>query len=207
MNIRFHTSEIKSMELFLDSIEENIIKSGFSFMLIIDNAKNYDLKKLVYDIKNHFDIFILLETDIPGELSSVDKYFFQGFHGVYYNEKNSLSDNDIKILKHSTELFPKGSLFLEYSGNELNEVDKILELNFIPVLKSCDIKLLEHTKGRIEKSKKLSRYLKYVPLLEQIKCDYNFGHKLKIKMMLETDNLRQKLMIKNVEESFNSSGL
>ncbi len=207
MNIRFYTSEIDSMELFLDSIEANIIKSGFSFMLIIDDAKNYDLKKLVYDIKNHFDIFILLETDIPEELSSVDKYFFQGFHGIYYNEKNSLSGDEIKILKHSTELFPKGSLFLEYSGNDLNEVDKILELNFIPVLKSCDINLLEHTKGRIEKSKKLSRYLKYVPLLEQVKCDYNLGHKLKIKMMLETDNLRQKLMIKNVEESFNSSGL
>jgi hypothetical protein len=176
-------------------------------MIIVDDSKTHNLKELVRAIKSHFDIFILLETEIPKTPVAVDRYFFQGFHGIYYREEKKLSSKGVEVLKHSAELFPRGSLFFEYSGTKTHDIDKILQLNFIPVLKSCDIKLLEHIKNKLDKSKKLSRYLKYMPLLEQVKCDYNFGHKLKIKMMLETDNLRQKLMVKNVEESFSSSGL
>ena len=207
MNIKFYTSKISSTENFLSLIEKNIIKAGFSFMIISNDAKSQHLKDIVRDIKSHFDIFILLETNIPKSNSFVEKYFFEGFHGIYYTEKSELSETDKNVLKHSTELFPIGSLFLEYSGSKFNDIDEILNMNLIPVLKSCDFQILEYTENKIDNLKKLNRYLKYVPLLGQSKCQYNLGHRLKIKMMLETDNLRQKLMVKNIEDSFNSSGL
>ena len=198
---------MSSIENFLSLIEKNIIKAGLSFIIISNDTKDQHLKDIVSEIKSHFDIFILLETDIPKSNSLVEKYFFEGFHGIYYKEKTELSETDKNVLKHSTELFPIGSLFLEYSGSKFNDIDQILNMNLIPVLKSCDFKLLEYTENKIDNSKKLNRYLKYVPLLGQNRCQYNLGHRLKIKMMLETDNLRQKLMVKSIEDSFNSSGL
>ncbi len=207
MDIRFKISEIESVSDFLSEIENRVIEKGISFIIIINDTDKRDIRSLIGDIKSHFDIFILQELYIPKSRAEVDNCFFNGFHGVYYLSKKMFSNVDIKVLAYTAELFPKGSLFLEYEGSVSGEVDQILEMNFIPVLKSCDVKLLEYTRKKIDETRKLSRYLKYVPLLEQVKCEYHIGHKLKRKLLLETDNLRQKLMIKSVEDSFNSSGL
>lgn len=207
MEIKFKISEIKSFSEFLRDIENKIIKKDLSFVMVINDTEVRDIRDLISEIKNHFDIFILEESDIPKSKIQVDNSFFNGFHGIYYRDKINISNIDIEMLEYTSLLFPKGSMFLEYSGVDVLEVDKILEMDFIPVLKSCDAGLLDYIRDKINKSKKLSRYLKYVPLLEQIKCEYRIGDKLKRKVILETDNLRQKLMIKSVDDSFNSSGL
>lgn len=207
MNIKFETGKIRSLSEFLDEIDRRVVKSGFYFMLIINETKQKDIKYLVDEIKSHFDIFVFLETDIPRSKTDVDKSFFDGFHGIYYRNKNIISDVEKDILLYSSTLFPKGSLFLEYRGRELEDINKILDMNFLPVLKSGDLELLNYTKERINEIKKLSKYLRYVPMIEQEKYDYQMRDKLKKKVLLETDNLRKKLMIKNVEASFNSSGL
>jgi hypothetical protein len=207
MDIKFEISKIKSLSEFVDEIDIRVVKTGFSFMIVINDTEEQDIKYIVDEIKSHFDIFILEETDRLDSRIQIDNSFLNGFHGIYYRAKTEISTIEKDNLLYSSTLFPKGSLFLEYTGIDSMEIDKILDMNFIPVLKSCDAGLLNYTKRKIDKIRKLSRYLKYVPLLEQVKCDYHIGDKLKRKVLLETDNLRQKLMIKNIEDSFNSSGL
>ncbi|WP_320046462.1 hypothetical protein [uncultured Ilyobacter sp.] len=207
MEIKFRMSEIKSFSEFLTDIENKVVKNGFSFIILINDTQKRDIREFVQEIKNHFDIFILEGAYIPSSKKQVENCFFNGFHGTYYLDKKEILNIDEEILKYTSLLFPKGSIFLEYSGSDRTIVDKILKMDYIPVIKSCDLELLDYTRMKIKKSKKLSRYLKYVPLLEQIKCEYRMGDKLKRKVILETDNLRQKLMIKNVDDSFNSSGL
>ena len=54
---------------------------------------------------------------------------------------------------------------------------------------------------------KIAPNLKAVPLLDQDQQNYSLTDKIRMKMILESINLRQKLMLKNVDESFESSGL
>jgi len=207
MEIKFKISEIKSLSDFLDIIENRILKKRLSFILLENDTGEKDIRKLIREIKNHFDIFILEISDFPKLKSRIDESFFNGFHGVYFKSIKDISSIDMEIIDHAIKLFPKGSLFMDYNGSEISQVDKILERELIPVSTNCDPILLNYIKEKVNENGTLSRYLKYVPLLDETVCSYHIGHKLKRKLVLESYNLRQRLMVKSVEDSFNSSKL
>jgi hypothetical protein len=70
--------------------------------------------------------------------------------------------------------------------------------------------LLTEINELILKNKNLKNYIKFIPLINQIECNYNsknIFNKLEKKLVLELNNLRQKLLIKEVNDSYESSGL
>lgn len=163
-------------------------------------------KKVVDKIKNFFDIFIVLKSDIPSHKRCIEEYFSYGVHGLYFNTSaGAYSQEQVEIVTFATGLFARGWVFASIQKDK-NLVTQLLSLKVIPVLSEQDPGLVQFIKSH-QAFNKISPNLKSVPLLESEQCDYTLADKIKMKMLLETMNLRQKLMVKNIDESFGSSGL
>lgn len=158
------------------------------------------------NIKKCFDVFIVLKSDIPKYKLGLEEYFSYGVHGLYFSTSTeAYSKEQVEIMTFATELFTRGWVFASTQNNK-NMIRQLLSLKIIPVPSEQDSKLIEFIKS-YKFFNKISPNLKSVPLLDKDQPDYSLTDKIKMKMILETINLRQKLMLKNVDESFGSSGL
>ncbi|ABR49626.1 hypothetical protein Amet_3498 [Alkaliphilus metalliredigens QYMF] len=198
-----------SMESILSFIENEIAAYQTKYIILSfqENVKDTERKKIVEMIKNHFDIFIVLRSDIPKDQQRIEEYFSYGVHGIYFDTiPNKYAKEDIEIMTFATELFPRGWVFANTRNIE-SMIEVLLALRIIPVLLESDTALVKFIKSHTGFSKISQKLIKSVPLLDEKQDCYSLTDKIKIKMLLESLNLRQKLMIKNIDESFNSSGL
>lgn len=197
------------VEEILDIIEREIIQQQIKFTILSVEENILDSHKrwIIQRIKEHFDIFILLKTHIPTNKKDVEAYLSYGIHGVYFDEKSKGYDKkQMDMIEFAVDIFPNHLVFVGVEGNEAS-IEALLDVGVIPIVSSEDKDsirfIMEHEKFHGG----TSSILRYIPLLGQNPCSYRVLDRIKMKMMLETINLRQKLMVKNVEESFNSSGL
>ncbi|AKL94799.1 hypothetical protein CACET_c13340 [Clostridium aceticum] len=204
-----HVIENTSIETILTFIEEEITKyqTKYAVLSFEENIGNASGKRIVEVIKKHFDIFVILKSAIPDHQRHIEEYFSYGVHGIYFDDHpNHYSKENIEIMTFATELFPRGWVFANTRNSE-EMIEELLGLNILPILMKEDAKLVNFIKSH-EKFNKISRNsIKSVPLLDQEQTEYSLTDKIKMKMLLETFNLRQKLMIKSIDASFNSSGL
>ncbi len=163
-------------------------------------------KRAVDSIKKYFDIFIILKSGIPGHRRRVEEYFSYGMHGIYFKtDAIDYSGEQLKIMNFATELFFRGWVFAGTQNNK-TKIKQLLSQKIIPVPSESDPKIIAYIKSS-QSFKEISPRLKTVPLLDRAQCDYSLADRIRMKMLLETMNLRQKLMVKNVDDSFGSSGL
>ena len=164
-------------------------------------------KKVVETVKNYFDIFVVLKSNMPEHKQTIEEYFSYGVHGLYFNTDVELyAQEEIEIMTFATELFARGWVFAKTQNSEVM-IKELLRLKIVPVLAEQDAKLVDFIKSHEYFNKISSNLIKSIPLLEQNQSDYSLTEKIKMKMLLESMNLRQKLMVKSVDESFGSSGL
>jgi len=202
----FKDTPIKTILAF---IEDEILKYQTKYILLSfsEDYQYPDRKKTVERIKKYFDIFIILKTEIPTEKYGIEEYFSYGVHGVFLmNNSDFHSKMDIEIITYAAELFTPGWVFAN-SKNNKSLIDELLSLKIIPVMHEEDKRIIDFIKSHDNFGKISSNLMKSVPLLDKYQPEYSLADKVKMKMLLETLNLRQKLMIKNIDDSFVSSGL
>ncbi len=192
----------------MDCINDEIANRQARYIVI---SFQYDInaadrKEIVDRIKKCFDIFVVLKTDIPDSKQDVEEYFSYGVHGLFFNiGTETYLKEQVKIMTFATELFPRGWVFASIKNNK-SIINKLLSLKIIPVPSQYEPKLTKFIKSH-KCFNKIAPNLKSVPLLDQDHSNYSFTDKIRMKMILESINFRQKLMLKNVDESFESSGL
>lgn len=194
------------LEAVLALIEDEILKYQSKYILLsFSNDYQYlDRKKTVERIKKYFDIFIILKTEIPKDKYKIEEYFSYGVHGVYLI--NPHTKMDLEIITYATELFTPGWVFTNSKNNKIL-IEELLSLKIIPVVHEEDENLIDFIKSHHNFSKISSSLIKSIPLLDKNQTEYSLVDKVKMKMVLESLNLRQKLMIKSIDDSFVSSGL
>lgn len=200
--------EDTSAETLLGFIEKEIsqYQTKYSLLSFQDQVTDYARKILVEEIKKHFDIFVVLQSDIPRHKQRIEEYFSYGVHGLYFNPSiSSYSKKQVEIMTFATDLFALGWVFAA-SLNDKSIIEDLLSLKIIPIPAEDDDSLIDFIKSH-KYFGKISPNLKSIPLLDRKRADYSLADKIKMKMLLETMNFRQKLMVKRIDESFGSSGL
>lgn len=202
-------TEDTTMDSILGFVEETIFKYQTKYIVLAfeDDVKEYFREKIVQTIKKHFDVFVILKSGLPEQEQYLEKYFSYGVHGLYLDtDINLRSLGQIRIISFAVELFARGWVFAKSNNNE-SMIKELLKLKIIPVLTEYDSRLVNFIKSHKYFNEISSNLIKFVPFLEPKQIDYSFTDKIKMKMLLESMNLRQKLMVKNVDESLSSSGL
>lgn len=211
--------EIGSKEKFLKRVEEEVINMGFEFMILkINEFKVSKIKIIIEEIKRHFDIFIIIKTQIPESDKELEYYFSTGAHGVIFEENikgNKNYKETFGLLIQATKIFSTGTIFYETFETDEKFILELIDKNIIPIVRSSNTALLDYIEMKLKKRKNLSTYLKYIPVIKQFDEEYaatnmkekGLKQRLEKKFILELNNLRQKLMIKEVNDSFNSSSL
>jgi len=193
----------------LDFIEDVITTHQTKYIVLSfqDELSGSDRKKTVEMIKKHFDIFIILKSDMPNHKQLIEEYFSYGVHGLYFaSDINLCSKQHLEILTFAVDLFVRGWVFAN-TANDKELIKKLLAMKIIPVPVKYDARLSSYIKSHKCYNKFSSNMLKVIPLLDRGQADYSLTDKIKLKTLLETMNLRQKLRVKNIDESFGSSGL
>lgn len=201
-------SKKSSIQKIIKLINENFIQERKKYTLIKfhKDISRLECEKMVSSIKKYFDIFIILKTVASQDIKIIEEYFSYGVHGIYFKEEVSFfTSAQLDQISYSTKLFPEGLVFV-YVSNNKSLAEKILDQNAIPVVSKNNKALIDFIKNKGSASNCL-KYLKYIPVLEENVCEFSFIDNIEIKIKLESLNLRQKLMVKNIEDSFNSSGL
>ncbi|AOT69175.1 hypothetical protein [Geosporobacter ferrireducens] len=197
------------MESILSSAEDVITKYQANYILLSFqyDVDHTDRKKTVETIKKYFDIFLLLKSDIPNDKQRIEEYFSYGVHGIYFDiSVNIYTREQAEIMSFAVELFTRGWIFAS-SRNDETMIEELLSLKIVPIISRHDDRLIEFIKTHEDFNKLSPGLLKSIPLFDQSQSEYSLTDKIKMKMLLETLNLRQKLMIKSVDESLSSSGL
>ncbi|MFZ5969184.1 MAG: hypothetical protein ACOYVK_18665 [Bacillota bacterium] len=208
MNI-FQVDRKTPMEAILDGIEIDIVKQEQRYVTLEFPVEmsNLERKGIIETIKKYYDIFILIKADIPRNTNIIEEYFSSGIHGVYFH---GLTNHDgleqFQIMGYAAELFYGGSVFAKCPEDK-DMIEGLLKRKVIPVLSGQHEDFIEFIKTHPYFQRISSNLLKYIPALEQGAWTVTLKDRLKIKMLLEAINLRQKLMIKSVDDSFHSSGL
>lgn len=197
------------MDSILGFVEDAILKYQTKYIVLAfeDEVKENIREKIVQTIKKHFDVFVILKSGLPEQKQYLEKYFSYGVHGLYLDTEINLgSPGQIEMLSFAVELFARGWVFAK-SNNSETMIKELLKLKIVPVLTNHDLKLVNFIKSHKYFNKISSNLIKFVPFLDYKPIDYSLTDKIKMKMLLESMNLRQKLMVKNVSESFECSGL
>lgn len=127
-------------------------------------------------------------------------------HGLFFTlSTEAYSQEEIELMTVATGLYYRGWVYA-IAPNNKSIIKQLLSIKIIPVLSEEDPKLIAYIKSQ-KSFNKITPNLKSVPFLDQDQSDYSLADKIRMKMLLETMNLRQKLMVKNIDESFGSSGL
>jgi hypothetical protein len=191
----------------LDKIEE-IIEEQIRFIILRFNSKLVDAerKKIIETIKKYFDIFVILKTDVPPCKKRIEEYLSYGIHGIFFNETPSkYTEEQIDTMTFAAEIFPY-NLVLAGVDDKLS-IERLLDKKIIPIAPYGNKDLIKFIKNHRKFRTISSGIIKYIPIVEANQCQYTTIDKIKMKMILEAINFRQKLMVKNVEDSFNSSSL
>lgn len=201
-------SKTISIDCLLDRIEA-IIEQQIRFVILEFENEISDVKckEIVKEIKNHFDIFIILKTNIPMSKNRVEEYLYYGIHGILYHENSGeYSEKQIEMMIYTVDVFPGSLVFATVRENK-DYIDEFLNARIAPVVPNRDEDLVSFIKNHSKFHTVSSRITKYVPILETNQYNFKAIDKIRIKMLLETINFSQKLMVKNIEDSFNSSSL
>jgi len=196
------------LEVILGEVDNALARHRTKYIVteFQDDLKVHERKKTVDTIKKYYDIFIVLKSAIPQHKYRIEEYFSYGVHGLYFSTSaDAYSREQVEVLTFATELFTRGWVFAN-AQNDKNVISQLISLKVIPVPSEQDSGLVKFIKSH-QSFANISPNLRSVPLLEQEQSDYSLADKIKMKMLLETMNLRQKLMVKNIDESFGSSGL
>ncbi|TCT14240.1 hypothetical protein EDC18_10636 [Natranaerovirga pectinivora] len=193
----------------IDKIENEIIKKYHKFVILeFEDQKDHNICRcMIEGIKSFYDVFLILKTRIPQDTKKVEEYFSYGIHGIYFSEtKRVYSKDELDKMVYATKIFPNGLVLCE-ANSDKETLDLLLKNKIIPFLQDKSSESIEYILKNKDFKKLLSKeLLKYIPVYQE-EIVYNLADKIKMKMILEGINLRQKLMVKQVEESFNSSGL
>ncbi len=196
-------------EMIVDEIHEQCV-SGENKYIVIQfdtDVSHVDRVKLVSEIKRFYNIFIILKAPVPDSNTEIEEYFSYGIHGIYFAaDLLAYTLEQLDVMAGATDLFLEGCVFVDVP-EDLELIVAVLDRKMIPF--SCFKE--PETVSFIEKHKFFSQIssslLRYIPYGKNKKLCFSFTDKIKMKVLLETMNFRQKLMIKNIDESFNSSGL
>jgi hypothetical protein len=193
----------------LDAIEEDVIRQNRKCMVFTFEScmGQQGCRETIEEIKDYFDIFLILKTTIPSDIKKIEEFFAYGIHGIYfYNETGKYSKEDLDKLITAKEIFPNGLVFA-YAGKNKETIDVLLNQKIMPRVEGKDQELIDYILTH-EMYKKITSkdLLKFIPIYYNA-TSFSISDKIKLKMTLEGINLRQKLMVKKVAESFNSSGL
>ncbi len=202
-------SKSSTIETIIKSVNDDFIKQNMKYSLVEfqSDISRLEREKIINSIKKYFDIFIILKTQIPQHISAIEEYLSYGVHGVYFWDNfNGNANEQLRKITYAIKLFPEGLIFA-HAGSSRELVEKMLEKRIIPVVSSCNQELINFIKNHKDFSPIYSKYLKYIPILEENICNFTLVENIKLKMQLESLNLRKKLRVKNVADSFDSSGL
>lgn len=195
--------------LVLDTIHDDMIRGENKYITLqFSKAAAYSEKvKLIETIRGFYDIFIILKMEIPNNKTEIEESFSYGIHGVYFESYNlQYSQKELELMAAATELFLEGCVFVGVA-EEKRLITSILDRRMIPYgcfQEPAIISLIEQHRFFTQISANL---LRYIPYGTNQKLCFSFADRIKMKVLLETMNFRQKLMVKSIDESFNSSGL
>ncbi|TCK92480.1 hypothetical protein EDC19_2215 [Natranaerovirga hydrolytica] len=193
----------------IQTVESEVVKQYYKFVFLeFENQDNHNIcRDIIEDIKSYYDMFLILKTSIPKDIKKVEEYFSYGIHGIYFNqEKGHYTKDEVEKMVYATKIFPSGLVFAKVEEDK-ETIDVLLNHKIIPKLETNNAQLIEYiTQSKQYKKIYSKELIRFIPIYKD-EVIYNLADKIKIKMILESINLRQKLMVKKVEESFNSSGL
>lgn len=179
---------------FHDGIDiEKSIQSMYEFFdfkthkYLLIQAKMSNFRNLIHFlrlVKEKIYVFVIVEIDVPDTLSLIEHIYAAGCDFVIFHVKQN---KDIEIVKRAIEIFPDGAIIAITQGIDF-------EVTNLKVLKKVDINSDDFYTACLEKFGILS--------------DNNqIFESLKRKIWLDISNLRRTLKVREVEDSFASSGL
>lgn len=198
-------SQMQAHEL-LEIIEKKVIAFKQKF-IVLDFGNEQEASRyqwMLEEIRAYYDLFIILKHSLSSTIQ-IEQLFSYGIHGICFTADGTFYTlDDIERMKVAKEIFYQGLIFAQVEPDK-EQIDQLLRECIIPLLSNQDLALQEYIQTSSFCSE-VKEMLKYIPIDTQNKV-YSFADKIKLKMLLESIHLRQKLIVKQVEESFSSSGL
>jgi hypothetical protein len=209
ISIHLHTED----DVFLEEIEKKVISQGHKFVLLsfekfqkeksAKEAARYEW--VLQKIRTYYDVFMVVEYDLCSSIQ-MEELFSYGAHGICFTANGyKYPPQFIRAMCLAKEIFYEGLIFARTTNDEA-QIDVLLQSCILPLLIKEDERLQRYIIESSFYCQKLKEVLKYVPIYKENSV-YTFADKIKLKMLLEGIHLRQRLMVKQVEESFSSSGL
>ena len=226
--------ELKSTnrECVVKHLKELVYLNSVDVFYVIANAydnKNdeyYFFKEFVETLKKTFNIFLMLETGFFKSKEFYDSIFALGVDALtlWINERDEASEPFRDIMLYITELWPSGTVFTDVmavnsSDDDINKkIERYAKLKVIPkILKGeacgtgddpqCFRDLI------LKKLKENGVSLKWVmnfelcSVIQQNSTKGRSRRKLAGKVAFELASLRRKLIVKEVQSSFDSASL
>lgn len=179
---------------FYDGIDiEKSIQSVYEFFdfkthkYLLIQAKMPNFKNLIHFlrlVKEKIYVFVIVEIDVPDNLFLIEHIYAAGCDFIIFHARQK---KDIEIVEKATEIFPEGAVIMIAEGIDLENTN-------LNVFKTTEIDSDDFQIACLEKFGILSN-------TNQI------FESLKRKILLDISNLRRTLKVREVEDSFASSGL
>lgn len=187
-------------EELLEQINLKIVEKDLRFALV-EFKKSMDVfqrRKSIEEIKKYYDLFLILKICMPTHPHRIEEYFSYGLHGIFFIQEEAKKIDCYKdTLQSAVDLFPKGLVFAQIDEDK-ELIQYLINLKVIPVVFNKEEAYLFHNS---------EDWMKYTRLFGNEGLENGIYDKIKMKFMLEKVNLRQKLMVKQMDQSLDSSGL
>jgi len=155
----------------------------------------------ISEIKRHFDKLVLLRGKLPRTNEEIDHLFGMGFHGIII----SADDATTALAEHAVSIFKNGYVFAEITTSMkiTKLVPKLIAHGIVPILGNST------KEEAILFNTLLSRsdYLFQSKVITATSDSFKMVDRIRLKFIIEMINLRQKLMVTEINESFESSSL
>lgn len=183
------TIDKSNADSLVDLIDEQI---GDDSVIVLEvDTITATISSAIAELKRHFDKLILFKGNLPVDSEGVDRLFGAGFHGIVIPASEAVRPES----DHAVDIFRRGFVIAELTGDESADVrTDLLRRGIVP---------LPIDTAMAQKSEFDFQYR----LLSGDSKGLRLTDRFKLKFAIETINLRQKLMVTEIYESFESSSL
>jgi hypothetical protein len=156
-------------------------------------------------IKAQGDYILLTKASLSSKEQEVEGAYASGFHGIIFSSDGDFFQADAKGPTYAKRLFTPGAVFVEVNDSvSVEESISLIESGLVPLY--TDINRSKELEVRLKDYSLDGRWLYFLNCY-RLQAEISFTDKLAKKYLLEVANLKHKLRVKNISDSYSSSSL
>ncbi|ERP30927.1 hypothetical protein [Chitinivibrio alkaliphilus] len=158
-----------------------------------------NLSERTAHIQAHLDVLIFFAISTADfSRKNLHELFAAGIHGLIID---GISSPVLTLSTYAHTLFGTGALFVKSEKGDNETISQCRSQDLIPLSYSEGVIQPEE----ISRSRKLLRFARYFPPFQE--GSLSLQQKISLRFLIESRNLRRRLMVQETADSFESSGL